>query len=62
MPAGAADKRIPLSGMRRVIADRLLASKTQLPHFYLHIEVDAAPLMQLRAQLNVASEAAAARS
>jgi pyruvate dehydrogenase E2 component (dihydrolipoamide acetyltransferase) len=56
IPAGANDKRIPLSGMRRVIADRLLASKTQLPHFYLHIEVDAAPLMQLRGQLNVASE------
>jgi pyruvate dehydrogenase E2 component (dihydrolipoamide acetyltransferase) len=55
---GAADKRIPLSGMRRVIAERLLASKTQIPHFYLNIEVDAAPLMKLRADLNGASEAA----
>jgi pyruvate dehydrogenase E2 component (dihydrolipoamide acetyltransferase) len=44
--------------MRRIIAERLLASKTQLPHFYLHIEIDAAPLMKLRAQLNAASEAA----
>ena len=51
-------KRIPLSGMRRVIADRLLASKTHLPHFYLHIEVDAGPLMALRAEANAASEAA----
>jgi len=57
-PAGAGDKQIPLSGMRRVIADRLLASKTQIPHFYLNIEVDAAPLMKLRAQLNEASESA----
>ena len=56
--AGAGDQRIALSGMRRVIAERLLASKTQIPHFYLHIEVDAAPLMKLRAELNVASEAA----
>ncbi len=57
-PAGAGDKQIALSGMRRVIADRLLASKTQIPHFYLNIEVDAAPLMKLRAELNVAAEAA----
>jgi pyruvate dehydrogenase E2 component (dihydrolipoamide acetyltransferase) len=57
-PAGPNDQTIPLSGMRRIIAERLLASKTQLPHFYLHIEIDAAPLMKLRAQLNAASEAA----
>jgi pyruvate dehydrogenase E2 component (dihydrolipoamide acetyltransferase) len=44
--------------MRRVIAERLLASKTQIPHFYLSIEVDAAPLMKLRAEANAASEAA----
>ncbi len=57
-PAGAGDQRLPISGMRRVIAERLLASKTQLPHFYLHIEVDAGPLMALRGQLNAASESA----
>ncbi|HEX8309757.1 MAG TPA: pyruvate dehydrogenase complex dihydrolipoamide acetyltransferase [Chthoniobacteraceae bacterium] len=57
-PAGEGDQRIPLSGMRRVIAERLLASKTQLPHFYLFIEVDAGPLMKLRSQANAASEAA----
>lgn len=49
---GAGDQKIALSGMRRVIAERLLASKTQLPHFYLHIEVDAGPMMRTRAQLN----------
>lgn len=57
-PAGEGDQRIPLSGMRRVIAERLLASKTQLPHFYLFIEVDAGPLMKFRAEANAASEAA----
>ena len=56
-PAAAGDQRIPLSGMRRVIAERLLTSKTTIPHFYLNIEVDAAPLMKLRADLNSASEA-----
>jgi pyruvate dehydrogenase E2 component (dihydrolipoamide acetyltransferase) len=56
-PAGEHDQTIPLSGMRRTIAERLLASKTQIPHFYLSIEVDAAPLMSFRASANAASEA-----
>jgi pyruvate dehydrogenase E2 component (dihydrolipoamide acetyltransferase) len=56
--AGEGDKRVPLTGMRRVIAERLLASKTQLPHFYLSIEVDAGSLMRLRKELNSANEAA----
>jgi len=30
---GGDEKRIELSGMRRIIAERLLASKTQIPHF-----------------------------
>jgi pyruvate dehydrogenase E2 component (dihydrolipoamide acetyltransferase) len=41
--------------MRRVIAQRLLESKTTIPHFYLNIEVDTEPLMDLRAQVNEAS-------
>jgi pyruvate dehydrogenase E2 component (dihydrolipoamide acetyltransferase) len=57
-PAGAGDQKIPLSGMRRVIAERLRASKTTIPHFYLNIEVDAGPLMKFRAEANAASEAA----
>jgi len=50
--AGEGDRRIPLSGMRTIIAERLLASKTQIPHFYLTIEVDAGPLLALRQQIN----------
>jgi pyruvate dehydrogenase E2 component (dihydrolipoamide acetyltransferase) len=56
--AGQGDQRVALSGMRRVIAERLLASKTQLPHFYLSIEVDASALMRLRKELNSANESA----
>ncbi|MGH7989717.1 MAG: dihydrolipoamide acetyltransferase family protein [Limisphaerales bacterium] len=52
MPAGPGDRRIPLTGMRKIIAERLLISKTQIPHFYLDIEVDAGELVRLRAQLN----------
>jgi len=41
-----------LSTMRSVIAKRLLESKTTIPHFYLEIEVDAKPMLDLRAQVN----------
>jgi pyruvate dehydrogenase E2 component (dihydrolipoamide acetyltransferase) len=58
MPPGEGDQRIPLTGMRRAIAERLLASKTHIPHFYLNIEVDAAELMRLRAEVNADSEKA----
>ncbi len=50
------DERLELSSMRKVIASRLLTSKQTIPHFYLHVEVDAAPLMALRAQVNAQSE------
>lgn len=57
-PSGEGDTRIPLSNMRKVIAGRLLASKTQIPHFYLSIEVDASALSRVRKELNSANEAA----
>ena len=49
------DQRIALSGMRSIIAQRLLESKTQIPHFYLNIEINAQPLMDLRKQANSAA-------
>jgi pyruvate dehydrogenase E2 component (dihydrolipoamide acetyltransferase) len=52
------DQRIPLSGMRRTIANRLLEAKTTIPHFYLQAEIDAQPLVSLRQQINSAAEAA----
>ena len=58
--AGAADKVVPLSGMRRVIAERLVASKSTIPHFYLQIEANAEALLKLRGEINAASEAAGA--
>ena len=53
--ATAEDQRIELSSMRAIIAERLLASKTQIPHFYLHVEMDAEPLMGLLKQANIAA-------
>ena len=48
------ERVVPVSNMRGAIARRLLESKTQLPHFYIEIEVDADPLLALREQLNAA--------
>lgn len=50
------DQTLPLSPMRKIIAERLLTSKQTIPHFYLHVEVDAAPLMALRKQVNAQAE------
>ncbi|HTB79679.1 MAG TPA: pyruvate dehydrogenase complex dihydrolipoamide acetyltransferase [Opitutaceae bacterium] len=50
------DQLVPVSTMRGVIAKRLVESKTQIPHFYLEVEVDAGPLLDLRARLNASLE------
>ena len=51
-PSGrpAQGARIQLSGMRAVIAQRLVESKGPVPHFYLTIVVDAGPLVAARAE------------
>ncbi|MDP0491353.1 MAG: pyruvate dehydrogenase complex dihydrolipoamide acetyltransferase [Verrucomicrobiota bacterium JB023] len=54
--ASDADEKIPLSNMRKIIADRLLTSKVTIPHFYLHVEADTAALMGLRKQINEQAE------
>lgn len=65
LPAGASffakgpiqeARTVAASNMRATIAKRLLEAKTQIPHFYLEIEVDAEPLGILRQQLNGALE------
>ena len=52
------ERTVAVSGMREAIARRLVESKTQLPHFYLEIEIDAAPLLSIREQLNRGLETA----
>jgi len=46
------DERIALSKLRGAIGRRMTASKQQLPHFYVTIDMDAAPLMQQRREIN----------
>lgn len=45
---------IPLSRMRRAIADGTVKSKSNTPHFYVTIEADVEPLLALRKSINAA--------
>jgi pyruvate dehydrogenase E2 component (dihydrolipoamide acetyltransferase) len=48
--------RIQLSGMRRIIAQRMAESLGPVPHFYLTIDINAGPLMAAREELKAAGE------
>ena len=48
--------RISLTGMRKIIAERLASSLGPVPHFYLNIELNANALMRIRAELKSAGE------
>ncbi len=54
--AGGETVRISLTGMRKVIAERLSASLGPIPHFYLNIEINAEPLMRVRTELKSVRE------
>jgi pyruvate dehydrogenase E2 component (dihydrolipoamide acetyltransferase) len=45
-------KLVPNSGVRKVIAKRLLESKQTVPHFYLSIDCELDALLTLRKQIN----------
>ena len=45
-------REVPISQVRRVIARRLSASASEIPHFYVTAVADAQALMDLRATLN----------
>ena len=48
--------RISLTGMRQVIAERLVSSLGPVPHFYLNIEINADALMRVRTELKSGGE------
>lgn len=47
------DLEKPISGMRKVIAERLTSSKINLPHFYLNMEIDASAIVSFREKFNL---------
>jgi pyruvate dehydrogenase E2 component (dihydrolipoamide acetyltransferase) len=56
--AGQRDELLPLSGMRRAIANTLQAAKQTIPHFYLTMDVEMDRLLALRAEVNAPASAA----
>jgi pyruvate dehydrogenase E2 component (dihydrolipoamide acetyltransferase) len=52
-PAGLPEgiKRVPLTPMRRIIAERMAASKFAAPHYYVTVEIDMSKAKALRAKL-----------
>ena len=46
---------VPLDGMRRTIATRLVQAKQTIPHFYLTIDVDIGALLKLREEANASA-------
>ncbi|XP_063799310.1 LOW QUALITY PROTEIN: dihydrolipoyllysine-residue acetyltransferase component of pyruvate dehydrogenase complex, mitochondrial [Pseudophryne corroboree] len=43
---------VPISNIRKVIAQRLMQSKQTIPHYYLSIDVNMGEIVQLRKELN----------
>jgi len=54
LPSAGADQRIPLRGLRRKIAEKMVRSKYTAPHSLFVEEVDVTELVALRKRLNAA--------
>jgi pyruvate dehydrogenase E2 component (dihydrolipoamide acetyltransferase) len=48
-------EEVPLDGMRRTIASRLVQAKQTIPHFYLTADLDIGRLLSLREEANAAA-------
>src|SRR5450631_3075620 len=54
---GIVYEEVPLDGMRRTIAKRLIEAKQTIPHFYLTADMDAGQLLAMREEANAAAPA-----
>ncbi|HUT34775.1 MAG TPA: dihydrolipoamide acetyltransferase family protein [Planctomycetota bacterium] len=52
---GPRGRRVPLTAMRRVVAQRMALSKATIPHFYLTMDVDMTGAVELRRELAASS-------
>ncbi len=53
-PTGAQDVVIPLTGIRRAIADKLSRSRREIPEVTIWVDADATALLETRAAINAA--------
>lgn len=56
VPTGPETESIALSRLRKTIARRMAESKASVPHFYVTSDVDMAPALALRKEINAALE------
>lgn len=56
LPQGDDVEMIDISRMRRRIADNTILSKQQIPHFYVTMGIDVAPMLALRKEINASLE------
>ncbi|MEU0079448.1 dihydrolipoamide acetyltransferase family protein [Micromonospora tulbaghiae] len=54
-PSGDGDTVIPLTGIRKVIADKLSRSRREIPEVTIWVDVDATGLLETRAAINAAT-------
>jgi pyruvate dehydrogenase E2 component (dihydrolipoamide acetyltransferase) len=54
LTAGREDQRVPLKGLRKRIAEKMVRSKTSAPHYTFVEEMDATAMVALRNRLNQA--------
>jgi len=52
VPTGPDTEEIPTSRIRKLIGERMVQSKTTVPHFYVTTEIDMQAALDLRAQIN----------
>ena len=52
---GVAYEEVPLDGMRRTIATRLIEAKQTIPHFYLTADIEIGRLIAMREEANAAA-------
>ncbi|MEU8179535.1 dihydrolipoamide acetyltransferase family protein [Micromonospora sp. NPDC049044] len=55
VPSGDDDVIIPLTGVRKVIADKLSRSRREIPEVTIWVDVDATGLLETRAAINAAT-------
>lgn len=56
LPVGANEERIPLKGVRKIIAERMTFSKQTIPHVTIVSEVDMTDLIAFRKKVKVLAE------
>ncbi|MGQ5261639.1 dihydrolipoamide acetyltransferase family protein [Micromonospora sp. ZYX-F-536] len=54
-PSGDGDVVVPLTGVRKVIADKLSRSRREIPEVTIWVDVDATGLLETRAAINAAT-------